>query len=502
MQAYTNIGDGFSLARNLDPFRDPGYLSPGYDPANLTDVSVIDAILKNAVMNGDTGYAPSANAKLHSFDVIANEITNDGTFPHTVSAHSGHSSVVCEDVVLYKLNGTPYLFYSWNDNTDGDIGRYDLSSTFDDDYVSTIATSGAVLQTTYPHPMIVGDDNILYIADGSDLASLQGTTSVGIFNPSALDLPEDYVITSFSKTPNFLVLIAHRVSGSGTSYNKTDAKAFFWDYVSASFTYAVPLPGNYANAGFILDGNPGCFVQGGDYTPQKDSKIVLLSTTGYEVLEEFDEDIPAHGGVDVVNRGLIFNVDGDLFTYMSLTKGGERVLSNISSGDGSTSGGFVKVLYNPLIFASSGTGTSGGLQTFSTNFVDNVLAISVQKQLPTDSDFIYRIAKVRVSFRQKMTGTGRGLDIKVVSDGDYDDDTSTTRGTTTTIHSTTNGEGATIDKLVKVYTEDTSGNELPKCSTAVGLRIGIDSGDGVATIAPQIESVDMYLEPLSVSQTT
>ena len=67
--------------------------------------------------------------------------------------------------IAYENNGTIEIFYSFNDATDGDIGRLSSiqsSDAFDDDYYSAVA-GGSVLNKDVPHPLAIADNNIMYI---------------------------------------------------------------------------------------------------------------------------------------------------------------------------------------------------------------------------------------------------------------------------------------------------------------------------------------------------
>lgn len=501
----TRYRKGFTLVEGVDPFRTPGYITPGRNPEDATNVSIVDGLIKNGVVNGTVAYLASASAKLHSLTVSTTILVTPTTFPHSItggaSTHSAHTTFAGEDVALYYLDSVKYLFYSYNDNTDGGIGRYDLSTTFDDDYVDAVATSGAVLDKDYPHPMIVGDDDILYIGDGKDLASLQGTTSAGIFNASALDLPNDYIITSFSKSPNYLIVYAYKVAGAaGSVFTRSEATAFFWDYVSDSFTYAVPLQANYVNGGFVMNGQPGCFVQGqsADSITARQSKCILVSPLGTELITDFNGDIPGHGGVEVSGKSILFNSGGVIYRYGSPYTGFDPSLNEITTASGTTGEGMLKNFFNTILLSSAGTTTSGGLERLNTGFYGASLAWTTQTRLPNNGRDGWRVAFVRAQFRETIAAAGRGFQLKL--DGDHNQSTSDTHGTLTTLFDS-GTDSATIPKLVMLFSEDTSGNSLPRVDTSIGLFLSwLNESPTDSSDAAQVESVEIYLEPLTINQ--
>jgi len=79
-----------------------------------------------------------------------------------------------------------------------------------------------------PHPMIVGDDDLLYIGDGSRLHAFDGqyaSDDDGKFYDSVLTIPGTYYIKSFAKYKDFLLIFADE-NRAGTSY-ASNAKVFF-----------------------------------------------------------------------------------------------------------------------------------------------------------------------------------------------------------------------------------------------------------------------------------
>ena len=100
---------------------------------------------------------------------------------HTISG----TSPIVEDVIDY--NGD--LYYSYNDGSDGYIGKYDYDSTWNDTWQGPFGND--------PHPMLVAGDNKIYKIDRIVLwfASLAGSP--------------DYPLCLFSDTFS-IFLIGHR----------------------------------------------------------------------------------------------------------------------------------------------------------------------------------------------------------------------------------------------------------------------------------------------------
>jgi hypothetical protein len=101
----------------------------------------------------------------------------------------------------------------------------------DDDMMSTTAESplaGTDLTDgqNVEHPMVVGDDDVLYIGSGRYLHGYDGQVgNDGTFYSKVLTLPLGYIITSMQKYGTYLVIFAH--NNDTTSVGYSTAKAFF-----------------------------------------------------------------------------------------------------------------------------------------------------------------------------------------------------------------------------------------------------------------------------------
>ena len=102
---------------------------------------------------------------------------------------------------------------------------------FDDDFMSTIAVNkmagmDLIDGQNVEHPMIVGDDDVLYIGSGRYLHGYDSFTSLtGTFYSKVLTLPKGYIITSIQKYNGYLVIFAHNNDTTALGYS--EAKAFF-----------------------------------------------------------------------------------------------------------------------------------------------------------------------------------------------------------------------------------------------------------------------------------
>ena len=200
----------------------PNYLTQGKGTAKLTNGDQTGAI--TTLLKGMTRTAVTDNvaygvggAKLQQFSATA--VTNAGIFPHTIT---GTGAITGEDVAYYKGN----LYYSYNDaGAAGNFGKYDLSTTFGDDYGSTVPTSAEALQNA-PHQMVVANQSI-YITNGRFIAELDGTEATYVLTAEALDfIDTNKTVASISWNGQLYIAVN---SPNITGANANQSAIYTWD---------------------------------------------------------------------------------------------------------------------------------------------------------------------------------------------------------------------------------------------------------------------------------
>lgn len=308
----------YYAGERIDPHRSIGFLMPGYtastiaksddDPVVLstipTDFAVDPANQKAYGLGGD---------KLYQFDSSAITIRNDGTFPRDIGTVAR-----ADDVVLYYIGSTKYLFYFY----DTDAGRYDLATTFDDDWLSTVPASAVALNDNL-HPVMEWYDGKLYIGNGKSLASLDGQTGAnGTLDTAALDLPEGFIISALFPTKNYIGICATKGDTSNFT-QRSESAVFLWDGFSSSFNQRIPIEDNLIEA--ALNHNGIIYL----WTTGRDTSAVLrqLTQTGSGKLKLIQHDLsgtvinmnpPKRNGVDVYHNRVIFGSNGPrdfVFSY-------------------------------------------------------------------------------------------------------------------------------------------------------------------------------------------
>ena len=256
----------------MNPYRFLGVLSPGHLFSDVTNTAKVTTVLRSYAIDAanEDIYAINDSGEVHKISGLTGNIVDDATWEHDITVHGGHSGLNGHEVILYnaKQGGTSELalFYSWRDTTDGDVGRYDIGgNTFDDDFMSTVPTNGAALDKTSDTncPMVVGDDDVLYIGDGSNLHAYDGQEgNNGTFTKNVLQLPSEFTIISYAKLNNRSLAIFATSGNASNSFLTSESKCFFWNYLDQDPYNFVDLEDNLVGGAFNWKGTIGCFTGG------------------------------------------------------------------------------------------------------------------------------------------------------------------------------------------------------------------------------------------------
>jgi len=393
---------GLEDSLSFNPFRRLGYAMPGKVPSDVTSASEVAAVLENIIyVDGDKSYTVGGDS-LYQFDEFNQEITSDDDFPHAVSG------ATMSDVIQYKIGTTNYVFYSWYDGTDGDVGRLLTSGpTFDDEFMSTTPANEAVLEKDVAHPMIVGDDDMLYIGNGNNLVRFDGQTGTDgtLSSPLAkLTLPSQYEIKSFSKLSNRTLVIFASTNETQTNYDGS-VKAYFWDYISANPYAIYDIFGSKAGGAFEYKNTIGIFTKGISPDPGTSTRNVHLSLydgSRFERNFSFKGGLPAKGGVEVVGDTIYANNSGTVLMIDNPFPGVTSGPHQIAKGGG-TSNGLLRTIKTGERLISSGTTTNGGLEVLSTDYAEGTAETTFVSPVFNEGKK-GQVTKIRIEFDKAVTG--------------------------------------------------------------------------------------------------
>lgn len=431
------IGDGMAAGTRIDPLRQYGFLQPGFVSEPAVEEGGVDQYTFNGYLrNGVTGATASGTIRVFAISTGGTvyrinadtgtsppAVSTTSPFPHTID-HS-HTAEVGEDCVNYYTGTTSRMFYSFYDNTDWDIGIYNYAAnTFDDDFMSTVAANP--LASPYlaggaltPKPLVVGDDDVLYVGDRNFLHAYDGQLGAnGTFFPAVLTLPQGFIIKSFAKTSDKKLVIFgfySPVPGATTADFAQDATAFFWDYLSLDPTYVRSLNDNYAGEAFNWSGTVACFTSGRSSDAERGlNRLQVFNGTEFEeVMSYVDGSAPEKGGVQVVGQDIMWNAGGKLMTFGDLPSIGKYAFHHLT-GSSSQSLGLCKTFRSDdfAVFVSNGTSTAG-FEMFRRNYIgsgSSMTGLRAQPELPERK--IGRVTAVEITYAQPFSG-GRSVKLEL-----------------------------------------------------------------------------------------
>jgi hypothetical protein len=367
---------------------DPNVITQGFGVVALTAgtqagavTTLIKGILKTCT-SSDVSFAVGG-AKLYQFSATA--VANATIWPHTIDKGTvtGEDG---EDVCYYKTN----LYYSYNHSgSAGDVGKYDMATTFDDDYMSTTPTNFAALQNA-PHQMIVGGDDVMYIANGMYIAYLDGTT----FEPQGLDFFTDSQVASIAWNNNRVIAAVNRPNVTGSNFNQS--AIYNWNGVSTSWE-GDPIEVN-GRIGALYTKNGVTFV----WWQDNNSSNVFGYISGAQLvpLKRFAGTLPLYYQVGEYKGNIIWFTGGLVYAWGAGDIENPNIFYQIMSSTHATSGGIASPF--GLIMVASNLTTSFELAKQSGYSI-----LSTYKTVAFDmsgSDFIAQLELITVQTEQLSTG--------------------------------------------------------------------------------------------------
>jgi hypothetical protein len=262
------IQNAFDDLINVDVHTEPGSIRPQLALAKESSTTVADGLyMATDKTTGDTyGFSKTDGS-------IYKRTKSTGVW----SAVRTNSNGAHKGARYYR----GYIYYA----TDTKLGRFDLASTWNDNFQNL--TSGQ-------HAM-VAFDLILYIANDNDVAQFD---DADVFSASGLDLPTDQDIQALKSIGDDLLSLGR----PGDYLN--DAKIFRWDTYSSSWSVSDAIKGKKPYA--FLDADNYTFVvcQSGEIFIYSSSVNEIFSqirnaetTTGHQLTANFlGKPLIANGG--------------------------------------------------------------------------------------------------------------------------------------------------------------------------------------------------------------
>ena len=280
-----------------------------------------------------------------------------------------------EDIILYKIGSSFFIFYSWNDSDDGDVGRFTPGGASPSDvFMSATAASGAKLTGAVPHRMVEGADGMLYITNGRYVSQYDGATGAnGTFNATRYDLGVGWITTDVRRYGNYLAVASVKSGANYINYTFSSlCRVNLWNMTEPGVGLEYEIADNFLSAIFAVGSRLYAFTRGRNntvkvwrfdgrefelvwesavYTGTPDArqielyKNLIVWASGASILAlDLDTDgvhqpfLANDGTNDVTTNGFIKNVDQSKLFLGGLFAGSYTVprLTFASAGYGST----------------------------------------------------------------------------------------------------------------------------------------------------------------------
>jgi len=325
---YSNFMGGLSLydknapentyweGREIDPHRGKGYLTTGFTVSNITEAS-INSKMEHILPDPDTNdiYLLGESDRLWKMSTAT---TFDGSFDG-INPYHDFGSGAGESLAIYptKIGGAASvkkLFYFWNvSGGNATAGMYDLSSTFDDDWMSTVPTGAGTLVNA-PHPNILWK-SYLWFGNGQYVGRFDGETGDnGTLDETKLNLGTSVEVTALFLTQNYIGICAWE--GSSIDRRGGPCTIYFWDGTSDTYNYSIPIDAIKITAALNSKGVIYLWMIGSDDT----TIFGYLSENGFTKISAIQHYIgstlqkynpPTPYGVDLFNNKVVMAMGGD-----------------------------------------------------------------------------------------------------------------------------------------------------------------------------------------------
>jgi len=436
LSAFGNAGHANDMT-NCDILT-PDYITQGAGLANLTGTptELLKYIMDRAVTSGVT-YG-IGNTKLWQLTSSA------------ISAKRTISGATRGESVFY-LKG--YLYYVYQD----DFGRYNLASTYDDDWGSTVPTGKASLQDAI-HPVATKED-IALIGNGRYMATFVASTAT--LNATKLDFGNNTEVSDVVFHNNRWLIAVN------TSYADDDNRGlgylYWYDGSAVSALLEDEASIGIQKIGFIKVINGVVFVAFQDLSSTGGYKLGYLSGNQIKTLVHFTGSLPNFRQKTLYKNTLLFLADNKVWSAGASVEELPFALSQIADGGYSTVGAIAAPFGTPII--SSYQSTSYRVAKFS-GYETSSNWTSLIMPTTAGSDLAY-IDKIIIT--TEALGTGARCDITLK----YNDEDSNSGA----------NQISTKDKRRHIFKLNDRAIE--------NLRVYLDFSNGSATNPVKIKYIDI-----------
>lgn len=342
--SFGNQGGHASAMKNVN-ILNPEYITQGQGVSSLTgNPSVLIKFIMDRAITDDVSYALS-DTKLYQLS------SSSITLKRTITGATRGES-------LAYLKG--YLFYFWQTN----IGRFDLSSTYDDDWGQNgVGTGGAELQDAQ-HPNCTKED-LMVFGNGKYVGYYD--QSADTLYPTKLDFGNntECVDVLFANNKWYLAIN----TANADDNNRGIGQIYIWDGSAVSALLEDEISLGVQKIGFMKVINGIIFVALQDLSTDGGYKIGYISGNQIKTLVRFTGSLPNFRQKTLYDNVLLFLSNKLIYAAGSIIDELPFSLSQISSGKYSSEVGAIAAPFGDILISSS-DGSNYDISKFSGYTVD------------------------------------------------------------------------------------------------------------------------------------
>jgi len=334
----------YTVATNVDIISKPGILTQGPGLASLTAgtqagavTDQINFIIDKAVASNVT-YGIS-DTLLHKISATA--VTNTAPFPHTITGATAGNSAI-------HFQGK--LYYFFNKASGGDIGLYDLATTFDDDWASSGVPTGGVALQKAPHPVAKKEDIMLF-GNGRYVGTyISSTTTLA---PTKLDFGADTEVADVCFHANQWWLAVN--AGITTGTNRASSQIYLYDGSAVSTLLSDEVALGVQQIGFILPVNGVIFVAYKELSSSGGFAIGYIAGRQIKPLRYFTGTLPTFAQKTLYKNTIAFVSSGLIYSVGAVVEQLPLQISQLADGGFATVGALAAPFGTPMMASTEST---------------------------------------------------------------------------------------------------------------------------------------------------
>ena len=347
----TSFGGGghASVMTNVDVLGENLTQGPGL--STLTNGTEAGAVTEQIQFIMDRATAADKTLAIGTsklFELSSTAVTNAGAFPHSITNCTEGESI-------QLLKGTAYYFY--NTATEGNIGSYDLSTTFNDDWGSTVPTGAATLEIA-PHPSDKKED-ILLFGNGQYVGVyLNDSTTI---DTQRLDFGADATVSDVLYNSGYWYLGVN--SGVTTGNNRNEGQIYLYDGAALLGTLDDETGVGMQKIGFLYRINGVVYVA---YQDLSSSGFIIGYINGRSLtpLARFTGTLPNFQQKTLYKNTILFLSSGLAYSAGAMIGELPYQLSQIADGGHAIVGAIAAPFGTPIVSSTDGA-TAFKLAKFS-----------------------------------------------------------------------------------------------------------------------------------------